>query len=158
MSIFRNPSDGGKRATSRVAALSGALLAVAALPLSSAAPAMADTHFGGCTINEPPKPEIIDGGSRLTYTVRLFCAAGTTVTVHQRFFEDDGHPDNFVGEKEHAPRRYYSTGWQTFPAFTATPNTEPGPEEVFQGVSFKVQGKDGRSAWDWGDAVTISQP
>jgi hypothetical protein len=155
-----NGNGGAKRATSRVAALSSVLLAAAALPLGAAAPAMADAQFGGCTMNEPPAPELIDGGSRLKFTVQLFCAAGSKVVVHQRFFEGDGsaEEDDFLGQKEHAQRTYHRTDWQPFIMYIPAPNTEDGPEEVFQGVSFKVQGWDGRSTWDWGDAASVPQP
>jgi hypothetical protein len=115
-------------------------------------------------MKQPPKPDSHKGGRYMSYGVSLFCAGGRTVQVHQKFWEYDfgANPNDNVGEHMYSSYRYHGTKSKNFDTTIATPNTEPGAEELYQGVRFRVKLLNNAwsdwSPWEYSPYVTVKQP
>ena len=121
--------------------IGAALVALAAAPLALAVPAHAATTANGCTVN--PLTPVFAGVTgppvvkKVRYNFVVSCAPGRSVEVQQMYFEDDvpPNPDDFTGTDSNP---YNPTGIQTKGNTELLPDTEAGPEEIYQKVRFRV--------------------
>lgn len=150
-----------RRKGSAVASMvSAAALAVVtgAAPLALAEPAQASTTYRGCTVT-PYTPSYKP--YRVDYYFVAACSGGRSISVQQRYWEDDGEHDQLLGSKTF-PTRYYSQYKQeTWHSYYGPPNTENGPEEVYYQIRFRVY-RNGTwsswTAWESSGVRIINQP
>jgi hypothetical protein len=120
----------------------------AVLPLIGMAPAHADTTVRGCTV-APLRPYANFG--KVMYPVAVKCPAGRTVEITQRFYEDDPGADQTTHSARTESVLFVTSGnvWVNYSANTGhvPPNTEPGADEIYHTVSFRVHDTGGWSAY-----------
>ena len=123
--------------------IGAALLGVAAAPVALAVPADAATALQGCTLN--PLAPVYAGRNaafvkQVRHNVVIVCAPGRSLEVQQMMFEDDvpPDPDDFTGTVVNT----YTSGAGGFVGTQGVtvplPNTEAGPETIYQRVRFRV--------------------
>jgi len=101
------------------------------------------------------------GKKVLKYTVRVTCAANRTVVLQQQVKERDTflNPDDLVRSRT-LIRTFVVAGSKTVSLYQATPNTEPGNEEMFHQVRIRVSIGGGPfgaySAWDKSAVVSVN--
>jgi hypothetical protein len=122
------------------------------LPLGVASQADASTTAHGCTVtpaaptsNAPANP--FTGPRTVKYTVTVHCDSPRTVLLEARAYEADPGADTLLGSGD-AAVTLPSGGSKTFTSTLPAPDTEPGDDEVYQRVRFKVLYANG-SVSDW---------
>lgn len=150
--------------------IAAALLGVVAAPVATALPASAATTLQGCTVN--PLAPVYAGRNaafvkQVRHNVVVVCAPGRTIDVQQTVMEDDvvPDPDDFVTT---VVRTFTSPGASpgnpgglvgTRGVTEVLPDTEPGQEEIYQKVRFRVtpDSTGVQGAWTaWESSPTLS--
>jgi hypothetical protein len=134
-----------KLAKVRTLVLSGAAAAAVVLPLTLVtAPAHASTTLNGCTVTplQPgPLRTLPNGQVEAEYRTRVSCVANRIVQVVDQRWEADA-PAGLAGDDFYGSRTYLHTfaqgGTIILSARDTVDNTEPGPEETYHRVSFRV--------------------
>ncbi|MFD1210963.1 hypothetical protein ACFQ36_02765 [Arthrobacter sp. GCM10027362] len=151
-----------RKGSSIASMISAAALAVVAgaAPLALAEPAQASTTYRSCTVT-PKTPGYNYRSNRVDYYFVTACSGGRTISVQQRYWEDDGNKDQYLGSKTHPSRYYPQYRQQTWHSYYGPPNTESGPEEVYYQIRFRVY-RNGTwsawTAWESSGVLTINQP
>lgn len=145
-------STARKPGTLRRLGLGAAMIAVATAPLTVALPAEAATTAFGCTA-APLAPVFAGlngaGVKQVRYNVLITCAANRSIEVQQTFMEDDAppNPDDFTGTVVNTTN-FPGAAITTTGVTVDVPDTEAGPEELYQKIRFRVTGAGGvQSAW-----------
>jgi len=141
------------RTTTARALAAGILATTAAFGFAGSAQAVS---LAGCTAT--PYAPVFSGfnaaGNKvLRYTVRIVCAGGRTITVHQQSREADPwpNPDDTVGSTTFS-RAFPAAGVQIVNIYRPLPNTEWGNEEMYQRIRIRVTSSNGVvSAWSGWD-------
>ncbi len=141
-----NPARGshGPRRAKRMTALALSLgIAVTSLPVALAAPALATTTKGGCSVTplRPVyKPATLFSEAKVDYRVKVYCDAGRSVEIWQERYEEDPppNPDDKLGLRHKWNLTYVISDTQVVSIERSAPDTEPTPEEVYQLVRFRV--------------------
>ncbi len=134
------------------------LAAAAAVPIAMAAPASAATS-NGCTVT-PLKPIFAgfnsSGVKLVNYRISVSCASNRIVEIQQRRYEEDPwpDPDDFLGATS-----FKTYGVRTLSNLRPPVNTEPGNEEVYQLVRFRVTYNGHTGPWTpWEKSPVTSIP
>src|SRR3954471_21076678 len=100
------PRPSRRKGWTAASMVSTAALAVltGAAPLALAEPAQASTTYRGCTVT-PYRPGYKP--YKVDYYFVTACAGGRSISLQQRYWEDDGEHDQLLGSKTF-PTRYYS--------------------------------------------------
>jgi hypothetical protein len=123
--------------------IGAALLGVTAAPFALAIPAEAATTLQGCSVN--PLAPVYAGRNaafvkQVRYNVVIVCAPGRSIEVQQTVMEDDvpPNPDDFIVTRVDS----FTSGAGGLVGTRGTtevlPDTEAGPEEIYQKVRFRV--------------------
>lgn len=157
-------STARKPGTLRRLGLGAAMIAVATAPLALALPADAATTAHGCTV-APLAPVFAGlnaaGVKQVRYNVLITCAANRSVEVQQTFMEDDAppDPDDFTGTVVNTTN-FAGAAITTKGVTLNLPNTDAGPETIYQKTRFRVTPAGGaQSAWtpfESGPSTTIA--
>ena len=157
-------STARKPGTLRRLGLGAAMIAVATAPFALAVPAEAATTANGCTV-APLAPVFAGlnaaGVKQVRYNVVINCAANRSVEVQQTFMEDDAppDPDDFTGTVVNTTN-FPGVAITTKGVTLNLPDTEAGPEELYQKIRFRVTLAGGvQSAWtpfESGPSTTIA--
>jgi len=135
-------------------------LGAAVLLLSAAPPALASTTAHGCTV-APTRPALSNGNTLVRYTATASCKAGRYLQVEQTFYERDGSQYTYLGQQVWTSEVKAA---EKFSHFTdqPIPDTEPGDEELYQTVRFRVMPFGGDwSKWtsrEFSARLTVPQP
>lgn len=140
--------------------IASGVIAAAVLPVAAIATAStASAHTtSGCTIN-PLKPVYshtnASGVKVLDYRITVSCQSGRHAHITQRRYEADPwiNPDDHVGTTN-----FTTSGVRTLHNYRTLVNTEPGKEEMYQKIRFRVHSSNGvMSAWTgWHNSGTRS--
>lgn len=111
-------------------------------PLTVAPAAEAVTTRGKCSVT-PLRPFVVrvnsSGVNVVRYPIKVSCEGLRDIRIQQRFWEDDEAPDadDAQGEATHT-HSFFLAGTITLHADRALKDTEPGGEEIFHDVRFRV--------------------
>ncbi|HET9648982.1 MAG TPA: hypothetical protein VFP34_12250 [Microlunatus sp.] len=149
--------------TLRRTVAAGIAVTVAAVPLALAvAPAQAATG-SGCTVT-PLRPVFAgfnsSGVKQVRYRVTATCSSNRVLTVEQRRYEDDASPDpdDFLGSSV-LVHSFSGGATVTLSTTRSLPDTEPGNEEIYQRIRFRVSSNGVTSAWTgWQNSPILSIP
>jgi hypothetical protein len=136
-------STAQKPALFRRLSIGAALVGVAAAPLALAAPAEAATTLQGCTVN--PLAPVYAGRNaafvkQVRHNVVIVCVPGRSLEVQQMMFEDDAppDPDDFTGTVVNTFTSGAGGLVGTRGVTVSLPNTDAGPETIYQRARFRV--------------------
>lgn len=147
---MRNMSNSLRRRV-RIGSAVASTLCIAAAGLALGAPAQASTTKNSCTVT-PLIPEYAytqtgTGKKVLDYKVKVACSQERYVTIQRdRWEHDPWNPDDYLGTSYFYP--WIAAGSsKTIHNYRTLVNGEPGEEEVYQSVRFKVWSNDAWSGW-----------
>jgi hypothetical protein len=119
------------------------------LALASASSAGAATDREGCTVT-PLAPQQVGSTNFVRFPYRVTCDKDRIVQIRQQRWESDPPPglrgDDFLGSTTNL-RTFAVAGSTVVSSFRVLPDTEPGAEEIYHRVSFRVATIDGVTGW-----------
>jgi hypothetical protein len=139
------------QAKARKVLVSSVAAAAVSLPLALASASSADaaTTREDCTVT-PLAPQRVGSSSFIRFSARVTCDQDRIVQIRQQRWESDPPlglaGDDFFGTATNL-RTFAVAGTTIVSSYRLLPNTEPGAEEIYQRVSFRVATIDGVTGW-----------